>query len=256
MSRIYIIYKIISLDKNVDYCYVGSTQNLTKRKYQHKHSCKVINDAHNKKLYETINNNGGWNNWEMKPIEEYVCDTPLQARIREQYHIDLIEGNKLNKNNAFISKEQAKINKNNNDKEYYKNISKDKKADYQKKYREANKDHKIEYNLKNKESITEQKKQYYSKHKDSISENQKKYRIINRDSISENQKKYRIINRDIILEKQKQYYSINKDQITAYYKTKYIFNKQAKIMRDILLEPDQDQTNNYKKVITYIPFSL
>jgi len=35
--------------------------------------------------------NGGWNNWEMIPIEEYLCDTPLQARMREQFWINNIE---------------------------------------------------------------------------------------------------------------------------------------------------------------------
>ena len=31
MSRKYIIYKIKSLDPNIDYCYIGSTQNFTKK---------------------------------------------------------------------------------------------------------------------------------------------------------------------------------------------------------------------------------
>ena len=43
MSRTYIIYKITSLDPKIDYCYIGSTQNFTKRKIKHKSMCKTIN---------------------------------------------------------------------------------------------------------------------------------------------------------------------------------------------------------------------
>ena len=43
------------------------------------------------KLYNTMRENGGWDNFEMIPIEEYLCDTPLQARMREQFWINNIE---------------------------------------------------------------------------------------------------------------------------------------------------------------------
>ena len=69
----------------------------------------------NNKLYNTIRENGGWDNFEMTPIEEYLCDTPLQARMREQVLIDEIEKNKLNSINAFISVEDRLDQK----KEYY-----------------------------------------------------------------------------------------------------------------------------------------
>jgi hypothetical protein len=98
MSKTYIIYKIKSLDQSIDYCYIGSTQNFTKRKSLHKCCCNNINKK--TKLYNTIRENGGWGKFEMTPIEEYVCDTSLQAHIREQYYINLIEGNLLNSYNA------------------------------------------------------------------------------------------------------------------------------------------------------------
>ena len=47
--------------------------------------------------------NGGWDNFEMKPIEEYKCDGSLLVRIREQFWIDKIEEKKMNSNNAFMT---------------------------------------------------------------------------------------------------------------------------------------------------------
>ena len=119
MSRTYVIYKIKSLDQKIDYCYVGSTQNFIKRKWNHKSRCNVINKKNDNKLYNTIRENGGWDNFEMTPIEEYLCDTPLQARMREQVLIDEIEKNKLNSINAFISVEDRLDHIAKQQKEYY-----------------------------------------------------------------------------------------------------------------------------------------
>jgi predicted GIY-YIG superfamily endonuclease len=77
-----IIYKIW---KDDDF-YVGSTTDFTTRKYKHKNMC---NDKkckmYNLKVYQTIRDKGGWNAWEMIPLEEYVdCKSRTQARIREE----------------------------------------------------------------------------------------------------------------------------------------------------------------------------
>jgi hypothetical protein len=54
--------------------------------------------------------NGGWDNFQMTPIEEYKCDTPQQARMREQFWINNIEEKKLNSYDAFIDdKKRNKI---------------------------------------------------------------------------------------------------------------------------------------------------
>ena len=140
MSRTYVIYKIKSLDQTIDYCYVGSTQNFIKRKSQHKCVCNVIKEKNNTKLYNTMRENGGWDNFQMTPIEEYKCDTPQQAHIREQYWIENIEKNKLNSIKAFVTKEQ----KLEQQKEYY-SANKDKIADYQKEYKAVNKEKVADY---------------------------------------------------------------------------------------------------------------
>jgi hypothetical protein len=202
MSKTYIIYKIISLDPTINYCYVGSTQNFTKRKSLHKCCSNMINK--NTKLYNTIRENGGWINFEMIPIEEYKCDTPLQARMREQFWIDKIEENKMNSNKAFVSMEKKEYQKE------YRAENKDQIAEYNKKYcnenkdkiaayRDINKDRLAEYRAINKDRIAENKKKYYIKNKDRMAE----YRAINKDRKSENNKKYYIENKEKILEKKR-----------------------------------------------------
>jgi GIY-YIG catalytic domain len=96
MSKTFIIYQIYNISLP-DFLYIGSTENFTQRKYNHKLNCKK---KINFKLYQIINDNGGWDCWEMNPLEKYVCDTKLQARIREQYWIEFKKSN-LNSNNAF-----------------------------------------------------------------------------------------------------------------------------------------------------------
>ena len=45
-----VIYKIVCNDENVDYLYIGSTTNFTKRKNCHKSCCNNINNInHNQK---------------------------------------------------------------------------------------------------------------------------------------------------------------------------------------------------------------
>ena len=76
---IYIMYRI-SIN---NYTYIGSTKDLKQRKRQHKHMANNEKNI-NQKLYKIINENGGWENCEMIPIEEFNCENILQARIREE----------------------------------------------------------------------------------------------------------------------------------------------------------------------------
>ena len=70
------IYKIVCKDANIKDCYVGSTTNLTKRKYLHKSVCNNVNDkAYNCYLYQYIRENGGFHNWDFIEIEKFDCKT-------------------------------------------------------------------------------------------------------------------------------------------------------------------------------------
>ena len=111
-----IIYKIW---KDDDF-YVGSTTDFTSRKASHKNQCK----SNNSKLYQMIRENGGWEQWEIIPLEEYTeCQNKIQARIKEEeWRINL--NSNLNSRKAFsINKEYlAQFHKDNIEKiHFYKN---------------------------------------------------------------------------------------------------------------------------------------
>jgi hypothetical protein len=147
-NNTYTFYEIVCKDENIDFIYVGSTKCFKNRKHQHKQ--KSVKNICERKLYKIINENGGWDNFEMKPLEILDCLTKTHARIREQYWID--EKNaKLNTNKAFSDK-----------KEYYK-LNKDKIKEYEKEYRNQNKDkiqkRKQEYRKLNTNKINKQRRQ-------------------------------------------------------------------------------------------------
>jgi len=89
-----LIYKIVCKDLTIPELYVGHTNNFRVRKNKHKWDC-------NKKdflIYKTINNNGGWDNWEMIEIEKYPCKDGNEARARERYWYEELNA----KLNSFI----------------------------------------------------------------------------------------------------------------------------------------------------------
>ena len=79
-----VIYKIYCNDKTINDVYVGHTTNFTKRKHQHKLCCSNLNN--NFKIYSTIREHGGWDNWNMIEIAKYNCKDKTEARIKEQEH--------------------------------------------------------------------------------------------------------------------------------------------------------------------------
>lgn len=81
-----IIYKIYCNDETISDVYVGHTTNFYVRKYQHKNACNDL--KHNYKIYKTIRENGGWNNWNMVEIANYNCKNSTEARIKEQQHYE------------------------------------------------------------------------------------------------------------------------------------------------------------------------
>ena len=98
-----IIYKI---SKDDDF-YVGSTTDFATRKSHHKSACNNVNAKDYKlKLYQIIREKGGWNTWEMIPLEEYTdCQNKTQARIREEeWRVKLNAS--LNMKKAHLSKEE------------------------------------------------------------------------------------------------------------------------------------------------------
>ncbi|NBQ17424.1 hypothetical protein EBU24_03840 [bacterium] len=162
-----VIYRI-SCNDLPEFIYVGSTTDFAKRKSQHKKDSKTKDI----KLYQTIRENGNWDNWRMTIIEEYPdCKSCIEQRIREQKWIDELNAN-LNSQKAHQTKEQKKEY----DKKHYeehKEQIKEQQKENQKEYQEQHKEQKKEYNKKyheehkeqNKERIKQRNKEYYEKTK-------------------------------------------------------------------------------------------
>jgi len=96
------IYKIFCKDESISDVYVGHTTNFSLRKYQHKNACN--NSLDNIKIYKTIRDNGGWNNWKMVEIAKYICNDSTEARIKEQEHYEQLQAT-LNSHSPYINKE-------------------------------------------------------------------------------------------------------------------------------------------------------
>ena len=89
-----IVYKITCNNSEITDVYVGHTTNFVQRKYAHKDTC-VNKKSHNYKckLYETIRNNGGWDNWKMEIVNFFNCKDHNEARQKEQEYFILLNAN-------------------------------------------------------------------------------------------------------------------------------------------------------------------
>jgi len=110
----YTIYEIVCRDENIKNVYVGHTKNYSLRHSKH---TDEFNDnpkskVFNYSLYKTIRENGGWDNWIMRPIEIIDCENRDGAAFREQHWMD-IKKTDLNQINAIdkndIRRERNKI---------------------------------------------------------------------------------------------------------------------------------------------------
>ena len=102
------MYKIVCDDLDVKYTYVGSTENFTRRKAQHKMRCKDATQT--LKLYTTMRENGGFDNLTMVKIETCMCDTKLDARKRERYWYEKMNAN-LNELRPHATREEIYLRK-------------------------------------------------------------------------------------------------------------------------------------------------
>jgi mevalonate kinase len=187
MTKLYIIYQIKAFDKNLDFSYVGSTENFVQRKSVHKSDCKNGNKkASYRKIYEYINLNGGFDAFETIPLEEFKCDSKIQVRIREQFYINQLE-NKLNMIRAYRSVEELKEQKKDNNKKYYED-NVEKLREHNKKYYKENVEKIREHREKNKEKIAESKKKYYEKNIDKFKERARKNYIKNKEKSNDTTK--------------------------------------------------------------------
>jgi len=158
-----IIYKLVCKDLIITDLYVGHTTNFIERKWCHKSRSKYDNSL----IYKTINDNGGWDNWEMVEIEKYPCKDGNEARTRERFWYEEINA-KLNSIKPITSLEEKNILLKNYKKEYYetnKEVIKEQHKEYREQHKDTNKEYQKQYREQNKEAIKEYMKQYRLKKK-------------------------------------------------------------------------------------------
>ena len=98
-----IIYKIFCKDTNIKDLYVGHTIDFVQRKKAHQYSCNTECVNNPCKLYDTINKNGGWNNWRMEIIYFFNCENKIEALKKEQEYYEMLGAN-LNSIEPFTMK--------------------------------------------------------------------------------------------------------------------------------------------------------
>ena len=211
-----VIYKIVCNDLNIKDLYVGNTTDLIKRRSMHKYSCcNPTCKFYDLKIYKTIRDNGGWDNWSVIVIEKLEnCKDSEEARTRERFWYEQLFAT-MNSNNPLVHEEEHKQNMRDIAKEHYNNNKED-KLSKSKQYYQDNKEKIIlqqkKYKEKNKETLTDYRKQYC-----------KQYRLENKDKIQQ----YREATKD----KMKQYYQENKEKILLQQKE----YKQEKFLYQIIV---------------------
>ena len=116
---------------------MGSTEDLKTRTRRHQRDSK--NETNTVKLYNTIRDNGGIDNWTLEVIESGTVETRFEIKSRERYYYDILRAD-LNMIRPQASKEERRL--------YnieYSEQNKDKMKEYSRQYRIANKDN-IEQN--------------------------------------------------------------------------------------------------------------
>ena len=133
-----LVYKIVCNDLSITDCYIGSTTDFIRRKSEHKRKYKFGTKT---KLYDTIRENGGFENWDFIEIEKHPCNDKNECHKRERYYIELY---KSSLNMAIPARTQAE----------YKEENIEKINAYKK-----------QWNIDNKEKMKEYMKKYYNEHK-------------------------------------------------------------------------------------------
>lgn len=143
MNTIYMIY---CKDENVKDIYIGSTKNLTNRITTHKKICtKEQHRNYKTYLYQFIRDNGGFENFSFKILNqiEYIDD--IISRKQEQCYIDCYKPT-LNTTNAYINPEEVKKRERERIKKYFEE------------HREEIKQMQKNYNKEHKEEVAVYKK--------------------------------------------------------------------------------------------------
>jgi hypothetical protein len=92
------IYKLFCKNKDIKDIYIGSTNNIRRRTYQHKHNCNTkTSNKYNWSLYQFMRENGSFENWQVDIIESINCANRKQLLKKEREYIEKLKPS-LNKN--------------------------------------------------------------------------------------------------------------------------------------------------------------
>jgi hypothetical protein len=106
-TKNFLIYEIRFNNLDMTEFYIGHTCNLDGRLRAHKTASKNPTNPHYEyKIYKTIRENGGWDNWTAKEIYNLGDVSKLEARQKEE-QLTKEMGATLNMWKAFRSKEEA-----------------------------------------------------------------------------------------------------------------------------------------------------
>jgi hypothetical protein len=147
-------------DYNDDNVYIGSCCNFTRRKCEHKSVCNNPNIVnYNLKIYQTIRENGGWDNWIMLKLHDFPCNKICELKLEERRVIDLYQSKLNTIIPARTLKEWYEDNKEKimEKQKIYEEKNKEKIKEYRKKYNE-------EYRKERNEKITCECGTIFSKH--------------------------------------------------------------------------------------------
>jgi hypothetical protein len=149
-----VIYKLVCNDLNILGCYVGHTTDFIRRKAYHKSDCNNENgDKYNYKVYKTIRENGGFNNYSMIEIEKYPCRDENEASAKEREWFERLNSN-LNTQHPNRSRQEYKADNKEEiaiKRRQYKADNKEELAIWHRQYRADNKE---EITTKSKKSFT------------------------------------------------------------------------------------------------------
>ena len=146
-----VIYKIVSNDLSITDCYVGHSTDFVRRKQRHKYNCT------NEKVYKTIRENGGWDNWMMVEIEKYPCKDANETTAKEREWFERLNSSL---NMIYPQRGQAEYLKINRDELIMK------KRQYNDDHREEIRLQGLQYRKDRKEEIRNKDHQYHKDHKE------------------------------------------------------------------------------------------
>lgn len=157
-----VIYKICCKDLNITDIYIGHTCNLVNRRWHHKNCCNNEKSKdYNKKAYQFIRANGGWDNWSVIEVDKCPCLDFEEATKIERYYIETLNATL----NMVIPTRTTK--------EYY-YANKEKRLENHKKWVNENPDklkkYVMEYKEKNRERILERDREKSKKYRENNKE--------------------------------------------------------------------------------------